>query len=269
MGDVIKQDVHEETAFPEIDWEKPENKRQKGRLLIVGGSPHGFSVVGNAFEQCQKAGIGYAQVVMPSATKALVSDILPDAHFLPSTISGSFAKKGLSELKTASTDAWATLLAGDFGRNSETALLVEGFLVSTSGKIIITKDAVDFASASYPRPLIHRQDTLIVASLSQLQKLLKNAGYTPAIEFKMNIPQLSDVLTKLSEETEAMYITVHHDTVFVAVSGNVSHTKMHFDEGLWQTRVAAYAAVYWIQHEGKPFKALSAAAHAALQKTKD
>ncbi len=267
MSDVIHQSIEEPAAFEEIEWEKPMNKRQAGELLIVGGSPHGFASIGNSYEFAQKAGAGRVNVCMPSATKNVVEGMLPEAHFLPSTISGSFSKKGLSELKAYASDVWATLLAGDFGRNSETSLLVEGFLVSHPGKIIVSKDAVDFAATSYPRQMLNRSDTLIVASLSQLQKLLKGAVVEKNVTFDMGVKQLTEYLQDLSQKHEAQIITVHHAKAFVAVNGQISITPLGFDEGLWQTKVAAYASVYWMQNEGKPFKALTSAVHEALRHT--
>lgn len=268
MSDAIKQSLDKPPIYEEIEWEKPVNKRQAGELLIVGGSPHGFATIGNSYDYAQKAGAGRVSIAMPSATKAVVEGMLPGAHFLPSTISGSFSKTGLRELKSFASDSWATLLAGDFGRNSETSLLVEGFLISHVGRIIISKDAVDFAATSYPRQVINREGTLLVASLSQLQKLLKQANVESNVTFNMTVAQLIDYLADLTETHDSLIITVHHSNIFVAVKGQISVTPLGFDEGLWQTKVAAYASVYWMQHENKPFKALTSAVHEALRPEK-
>lgn len=263
--DIKKQELEKSELFDEIEWEKPINRSQAGNVLIVGGSPHGFAVVGNSFEYCEAAGAGRVKIVMPISTKHAVEEFTKEAVFLPATVSGSFSKKGLSELKALSLDAWVTLMAGDFGRNSETALLVEGFLMSSSGKVVISKDAMDFASTSYPGPVLKRDETVLVASLSQLQRLLRNAGHSEAIEFSMSMDRICKLLRDVSVSNGAKIVTAHHGYVIVIVGENVSITKMPFDEGLWQTRVAAYVSVYWMQHESKPFKAITSAVYHALK----
>ncbi len=260
-----KQSLNE-PLFPEIEWEAPQNTRQRGELLIVGGSPHGFASVANSYEFAKEAGIGRATVMMPDATEATVKGFIDNIAFLPSTPSGSFSKRGLTSLKAASAEAWGTLLAGEFGRNSETASLIEGFLMSTTGKIILTKDAVDYAATSYPRPILNRDNTLLVASFSQLQKLLKNAGEPENVKFEMGIEQLVAFLENLTNERDLAIITTHHKHFFVAAQGNVTLTPQKEDEGsLWQTRTAAFASVFWLQHEGKPLEALTTAIFESLR----
>jgi hypothetical protein len=263
MSKILKQ-AEDKPLFPDIDWEKPVNKKQKGDLLIVGGSPHGFASVANSYDYAIKAGVGTAMVLMPEATRQAIKGFLDDVNFLPSTISGSFSKKGLTQLIDYAKDAWATLLAGEFGRNSETASLIEGFLMRDTGKIILSKDTVDYATTSYPKQILFRKDTLIVASLSQLQKLLQRAGMHENVRFIMSVEQLSKFLSGLTSECESSIVTVHHNHVFVAVNGNISITSLGFEERLWQTHIAAYASVFWIQHPTKPFEAITTAVWDAL-----
>jgi hypothetical protein len=260
---IQKQDANE-PLFPEIEWEAPQNVKQRGELLIVGGSPHGFASVANSYEYAKEAGIGRAKVVMPIATENTVKDFIDDIAFLPSTPSGSFSKKGLTELKAYAQESWGTLLAGEFGRNSETASLIEGFLMSTSGKVIISKDAVNYASTSYPRPILQRENTLLIASLSQLQKLLKNAGVEEAVKFEMGIDQLAKYLEALSDNVKLALVTMHHKHLFVAANSRVTVTPLNADETLWQTRIAAYCSVYWLQHDSKPVEGISTGVYESL-----
>ena len=43
-----KQTV-EKPLFPDILWSRPQNKRQAGKLLIVGGHAESFAAVGEAY----------------------------------------------------------------------------------------------------------------------------------------------------------------------------------------------------------------------------
>ena len=253
------QQKNDQPAFPDIEWEKPQNRRQKGELLIVGGSHHGFASVANSYEYSKQAGIGRTTVLMPEAIKASVQSFIDNLEFLPSTPSGSFSKKGLSNLESLAKANMATLLAGDFGRNSETASLIEAFLMTSKSKIIITKDAVDYAISSYPRQVLRRQETIIVASLAQLQKLIKMAAMKKNIKFEMGITQIANFLANLSVEVSSVIITMHHNHIFLAYGGKVSSTKVISEDRLWQTQTAAFSSVYWIQHPEKTFQALTSA----------
>ena len=261
---MIRKQSSDEPLFPEIEWEAPQNVRQRGDLLIVGGSPHGFASVANSFGFATDAGIGHVKVLMPDATEKTVRDFISNIAFLPSTPSGSFSKRGLTELKSYALDAWGTLLIGEFGRNSETAALIEGFLMSTTGKIILSKDALDYAITSYPRPLLHRENTVIVASLSQLQKLLRNAGQPDNVKFEMSFAQIGEFLEKLTAEIRAIVVTVHHDHVYLGVGGEVVVTPLAETQSLWQTQTATYLAVYWLQHDAKPLEALATAVYESI-----
>lgn len=263
---MIQKQSLESPLFPEIEWEAPQNIKQRGELLIVGGSLQGFASVANSFEYSKRAGIGRARVLMPEATKSSVAGFIDNIDFLPSTPSGSFAKTGLTSLKSFAQEAWGVLLAGEFGRNSETAALIEGFLMSTSGKIVLSKDAVDYAITAYPRPVLQRENTLLVLSLSQLQKLLKNAGAADNVRFEMSLQQTSAFLESLSVNVNAAIVTAHHKHLFVVVNGSVTVTPYATDEeSLWQTRTAAYTATYWLQHETKPLEAITTAVYDSLR----
>lgn len=255
---MIQKQSLEAPLFPEIEWEAPQNVKQRGELLIVGGSPHGFASVANSFEYVKEAGIGRASVLMPDATEHTVKGFIDNIEFLPSTPSGSFSKRGLTQLKATASDNWGTLLAGEFGRNSETSALVEGFLMSTRGKIALAKDAVDYATTSYPRPILNRENTLLVASFSQLQKLLKNAGLADNVQFEMGIEPLAHFLESLTKEHAVTIITAHYQHLYVAHGGDVVLTPQKEPEGsLWQTKTAAYASVFWLQHDTKPLEAVA------------
>ncbi|HXY18323.1 MAG TPA: hypothetical protein VEH48_02805, partial [Candidatus Nitrosopolaris sp.] len=119
--------------FPDLLWSRPENKRQRGKLLIVGGNSHGFAAPASAFAAAGTAGIGAARVLLPDATQKTIGTGFTDAVFAPSTPSGSFSRQALAELLENAGWADGVLLAGDFGRNSETAILLESFLDKYKG----------------------------------------------------------------------------------------------------------------------------------------
>src|SRR6185369_8603868 len=114
--------------FPELEWSRPENRSQAGKLLIIGGNLHGFAAPAEAYAEATKAGIGTARVLLPDAVQKIVGRFLENGEFAPSTPSGSFSQKALNEWLIHSSWADGVLLAGDLGRNSETAIVLEKFL---------------------------------------------------------------------------------------------------------------------------------------------
>src|ERR1700749_1211633 len=105
--------------YPELLWSRPENKRFAGKLLIIGGSLHGFTAPAQAYAEALKAGIGSARVLLPDALQKTIGTVLEAGEFAPSTPSGSFSKQALAEALELSQWADGVLLAGDFDRNSE------------------------------------------------------------------------------------------------------------------------------------------------------
>lgn len=242
--------------YPDLLWSRPENKKQAGKLLIVGGNAHGFAAAGEAYAQATKAGIGTARVLLPDSLQKSVGRVFEAGEYAPSTPSGSFSQKALAELLAMSQWADAVLLAGDFGRNSETAILLEQFISKYSGQLTLTKDAVDYFT-KMPNVLLARQDTLLALSFAQLQKIAINSRFIEALTFDMDFLRLIDALHEFTRQHQAALIVKHLQTIFVAANGQVSTTKLNEDLEIWRVRTAAQAAVWWLQNPVKTFEALT------------
>lgn len=249
--------------FPEMEWSKPENKMHAGKLLIVGGSAHGFAAPAEAYAESVRAGIGTARAMLPDSIQKLVGIIIDNADFAPSTPSGSFSQKALAEVLSASMWADGVLLAGDFGRNSETAILLEKFLGKCPLAVTVTKDAVDYC-CSAPQTILQREQTTLVLSLSQLQRLDVAAKFDQAITFGMDLLRLVDWLQAFTTRFAPHIVVKHLDTIFVAVDGKVSTTKLHKELPLWRLKAATHTSVWWIQNPSKPYAALSMGVHDIL-----
>ncbi len=130
-----------EPLFPDLLWSRPENKKQAGKLLIIGGNVHGFAAAGEAYAEASKAGIGTARVLLPDSLQKTVGRVFEAGEYAPSTPSGSFSQKALAELLDRANWSDGVLLAGDLGRNSETAILIEHFTEKYQGQLTFTKDA--------------------------------------------------------------------------------------------------------------------------------
>lgn len=74
--------------YPDIEWNKPEQRAQAGRLGIIGGNKLGFSGVAEAFSTSLKTGAGDAKALLPEALKKTIPPSFTETVFAPSNISG-------------------------------------------------------------------------------------------------------------------------------------------------------------------------------------
>jgi hypothetical protein len=258
MHDYWHKQTAEQPLYPDLLWSRPENKKQAGKLLIVGGNAHGFAAAGEAYSEAAKAGIGTARVLLPDSLQKTVGKVFEAGEYAPSTPSGSFSQKALAELLEMSVWADAVLLAGDFGRNSETAILLEKFIDKYSGRLALTKDSTDYF-INTPGPLLNRQNSLLVVSFAQLQKLATNAHFPIALTFEMDFLRLVDALHEFTQKHQPAIVVKHLQTIFVAVNGQVSTTKLADDLDIWRVKTAAHAAVWWLQNPSKSFESMTTA----------
>jgi NAD(P)H-hydrate repair Nnr-like enzyme with NAD(P)H-hydrate dehydratase domain len=245
--------------FPDLLWSRPENKRQAGKLLIVGGSSHGFAAPAVAFAAAAKAGIGTARVLLPDSTRKILGTSFAEAIFAPSTPSGSFSRQAFAELLENADWADGVLLAGDFGHNSETAILLDSFLDKYSGQVTVAQDGIDYFLDSTSK-LLNRPNTVLVINLGKLQKLAKNNRPSTPVLHSMNLHELVVVLTDWTNSCPATFITKHADNLVVASGGKVSTTPKPAESN-WQTVLAAYASVWLLQQPQKLFDALTTAVY--------
>jgi len=244
--------------FPELVWSRPENKRTAGKLLIIGGSAHGFAAPAEAYQEAGTAGIGSIRVVLPAPLKSTAGLLIDTVDYAPATPSGSFAKSSLSVMLDSAAWADGILVAGDLGRNSETAVVLESLLDESSLPTVVTKDAIEYIT-SEPEPILKHQNVVLVLSLSQLQRLFSATKQTTAISLSMDLLHLVDILHDFTKQFPIGVITRHLDQTFVAIGGRVSTTPSKDDkEDLWRVKTAAHASVWLIQNPAKPFEALTA-----------
>lgn len=258
----LKQ-TKDKPLYEELLWSRPENKQQSGKLLVIGGNLHGFSAPAEAYKFAELAGIGTTRVLLPDALKKTVGRVLAAGEYAPSTPSGSFNKQSLDILLEHASWADGVLVAGDLGRNSETAILLEQFLSHYSGAVTLTKDAVDYINSN-PLSVIHRQSTALILSLSQLQRLFISLKHPKSIQFDMATTQLVELLHEFTIKYAPAVVTRHLENTFVAFDGQVSSTATGSQEDLWRVETAARSATWWLQNPNKCFESLTSAVYTKL-----
>ena len=244
--------------FPELEWSRPENKQQAGKLLIIGGNEFGFVAPADAYSAAEQAGIGAARMVLPDSLSRYIGKTFTAGTLAPSTPSGSFGQAAYATFTDEAAWADGVLIAGDVGRNSETTMVLEHFFETYEGRVTITKDAADLFCVQ-PSSILQRSTTLLVISLGQLQKLGVGAKFSRAFTSSMGLVQLVESLHEFTKRYAPHIVVKHHDQLVVAVSGEVSTTKLVSELPVWRLKTAATASVWWLQNPSKPFEALTSA----------
>lgn len=234
--------------YPDIEWQKPEQKTLAGTLLIVGGNAHGFAAVAQAHQDAVRAGIGECRVVLPDALKKNIDPLALDCVFVPTNLSGGITKDALPQLKAAASWANGLLLIGDAGRNSETAIVYEELLAAFPDKTsVVTRDTVDLLKGAWPS-MLQRDRTVFIATFAQLQKLFQSVYYPKTILFSMQMLMLVEALHKFTITYPATIVVFHQNHLIVAQGGEVTTTPWDDPMRIWRGSVAATAAVYAVQH---------------------
>lgn len=254
--DFWRRQEPDKPLFPDLQWSRPENKLYAGKLLIIGGNAQGFKAAADAYQAASQAGIGTARMLLPDSLAKLIGRDFAAGEFVPSTPSGSLSQRALAEALAMANWADGVLLAGDLGRNSETAILLEKFTQKYPGQITITKDAADYC-INTPGACVDRPNTTLVISLAQLQKLGIASRFRTAFTFEMDLLRFVDGLHDYTLQHPVQLIVRHLDQIHVAVNGQVSSSKLRTNQPIWRVTTAASAATWWLQNPSKPFEALT------------
>jgi hypothetical protein len=244
--------------YPDMIWNKPETKLHAGNLLIIGGNVHGFSAPALVYHTAQKAGAGMIQVLLPNALQKVVGNHFDNCEFAASTPSGSFAKASLAAWLDMARGSDATIIAGDIGKNSETAAVLESFLEKNTLPTTITKDALDYLT-QIPQQIVTRSNTLIVLNIAQLQKMCTILHWPKAVTYDMGQLSIASLLHTLTLRFPCHILLRHQDVLFAASNGIVSSTPQKPAEK-WRTETATKATVWWLQNQQQPLQALTCAA---------
>lgn len=254
--DYLQRQSADRPLFPDLLWSRPENRLHAGKLLVVGGNAHGFAAPALAFGEAEKAGIGSQRVLLPEHVRKLLPKGFFEADFAASTPSGSFAKQALPDLLEHAAWADTVLLAGDLGRNSETAIVLEQFMAKYDGALVITQDAADYV-LHMPPDLLGRPATILVISFAQLRRLGMAHKWTRAFTYDMDFVPFVEALHEFSLHTPTAIVVKHHQNIFVASNGQVSATALATDLPVWRVATAAHVAVWWLQNPGQTFEAVT------------
>ena len=247
----------EKPLFPDIEWSRPEQRSQRGRLGIIGGNKLGFAGVAESYSAALEAGAGEVRVLLPDVLRRTIPRTITDTIFGATNPSGSLAAGAAAELGALSSWATGILMVGDAGRNSETAILYESFLADYTGPLTITRDAVDLIKNG-SKAIAERPNTLLVVSFAQLQKLFQSVYYPKILTFSMQLASLVEALHKFTITYPVTIAVLHKDHLLVASNGEVTTTEWQQPMAIWRGTTATRAASYWLWTPSRPLEAVTA-----------
>ena len=244
--------------YPELEWLRPETRARGGRLLIVGGNHHSFRRVAESYEAAQKAQAGEIRVAVPDSLKPTLTHIIPEAEYVKSNASGGIGLDAENQLLAFAGWSQAVVVAGDMGRNSETPQIMDKFINRYSGLLAITADALEATAFSYDH-LLAREQTLLVCSLAQLQRIFKDTAQTTAITSTIGVVKLVEALHELTAQQPCALTVYYENQLITALNGEVVTTpfKWQSDDPNWRVPVATRQVTFWMQHAEAAFKALT------------
>lgn len=242
--------------YPDIAWNKPEQRAQAGRLGIIGGNKLSFAGVAESYSTSLATGVGEVKVLLPEVLKKSIPPVITDTQFAPSNISGGLSRDALADMQALGTWAQGILLIGDAGRSSETAIAYDDFIRNYHGQLTLTRDAIDLLQASHDT-LVEREHTLFVASFAQVQKLFRSVYYPKMLTFSMQLLQFVDTLHKFTTSYPVTVATLHKDTLVMAHDGIVVTMDWNSPLRIWRGHTASVMAAYYLWNPTKPLEAIA------------
>lgn len=242
--------------FPDIEWSKPEQRSARGRLGVIGGNKLGFAGVAEAYSTALTAGAGEVRVLLPDCLRNAIPKSMTDVVFGACNPSGSLSRDALPEIGALTAWASGILLAGDAGRNSETAITYSDLIREYAGPLIITRDAMDLVKNDTDA-LVNRPNTVLVVSFAQLQKIFQAVYYPKILTFSMQLLQLVEAVHKFTITYPVTIAVLHRETFIIAHDGQAVTMKWDNPMAIWRGQTAARAASYLLWTPGQPLEAIA------------
>ena len=241
----------------DILWNIPEQR--SGSVSILGGNSQNFSSIAKITESFTKMPLKEIRTYLPDSLKNKIPP-LPDIFFTKSTATGSFDKS--PELNAAISSSDISLLAGDFSKNSATAIALSSAIKAGNKPTVWAKDTIDLLSTE-AQDLLPLGNITILATLSQLQKLLRAIYYPKMLLLSMPIQPVKEVLHKFTLSYPVTILTLHEGQIIIASNGELSTTPLEKSSytplTLWLGDLPAKITALQCWNPGKPYDSTLAA----------
>jgi hypothetical protein len=258
---IVPMDSHflkqtDEALFPKILWNRPANRRQAGRILVVGGHTGHFSGLQASFAAAEASGIGECRLAVPTSLRAALASFAI-AEFMPATPSGSLATLAVGPVLEFAREFDAILIGPDLGQNSETTILLESILLKSEIPVIIVADALTSLKHN-PRSYIDRPQTLVVATLPELFRIAGALAIPLTVRTDTGLMGRTDLITSVTKDWAADWL-IYGFEIIAGQGAEHSITPLELDFSHYSALTAAVAGTFWLQQRQDKFAALTSA----------
>ncbi|MBR3352982.1 hypothetical protein IKG49_00040 [Candidatus Saccharibacteria bacterium] len=229
----------EPNPYEDLKWNIPEQKQ--GAVNVIGGNQQNFKTEVKTTEFL--AGVYPVQetwLVLPDALKKSLPN-LPNFKFLPSTDTGSFAES--QEMIDIFNAVDYNLVLGDFSKNSATGKALASAVKSSEKMTLVTRDTVNLLTENMPEQVLMNENLVIMASVMQLQKLLRAVYYPKMLLMTSSLMQVAEILHKFTLSYPIGIVTLHNGQILVAKDGAVKAVELaktgYLAMSFWNGEVAA------------------------------
>lgn len=233
----------ESVSNSSILWNIPEQKT--GRIAILGGNLQNCMVAIKNTEFLNSLPIKSANLLLPNALQGKLPTF-SSLYFAESTESGSFARS--VALENFALDSDLVLFSGDFSKNSITEIAITDTIKKLHAKqiAVLSRDTIDLITADI-QGILERQNLILIASLTQLQKVFRAALYPKMILLSMPIFPVIEILHKFTLSYPCTIFTFHQGQIIIARSGTVhsipidktSYTHLSLWSGILACKISA------------------------------
>lgn len=254
----LKKQDPKEPLFPDLLWSRPENKRSAGKLLIIGGQDGDFMNVSSCYTFAKEAGAGTIRLILPDSLKKIAGST-EGVEFAPANSSGSFARSALASFFDNSEWADHVLLAGDFGKNAETTIILDGFLLRGIKPISVSQNAL--SSIRIGLDQLINMNILLIIERKIFQKIATAMRSEVPVTSITTFSQMAKILEEISSKTKSSYVIIDDEQIWCAKSGEVVSTAA---KPVDINALSAYCSVWLMQNPKKPLQALATAVNQAI-----
>ncbi|MBR2695606.1 hypothetical protein IKE86_01710 [Candidatus Saccharibacteria bacterium] len=244
----------------DLAWNFPEQKQ--GIVSVVGGNREAFSTEVKITDYLAK----YFPMIktiknhFPDVLKKQLPP-LENIFFYPSTETGSFTPS--NELTNSILDSNITIVSGDLSKNSLTAIGISRLIQSNETMpFILTRDTVDLVK-NEAFTFLERDGIFLIASLAQIQKLLRALFYPRPVLLSSPIFPIIETIHKFTISYPVAIITFHEGKIICAHQGSVVTIDINSTNftplSLWSGELAARLAAFAMFNLQKPLASMVAA----------
>jgi hypothetical protein len=233
------------------------------KVLIIGGSSHGFSTT-KLYDAIKSKSAYQTKIIMPKSLEKMLGPAIPDAIFVEATSTGEIAHTAKNEICSAMLWAEAIIFSDDIGNNSQTEILVTELLRELVSPAYFVGHAIDLLQKS-DQEAIKNPCIIMVGELAKISKLNSETHSQIALLQADGIVKLVEKMQTVSTSWLATIATESQNQLLIASDGRVSTTKDIGED--WQVNFVANSVQFAKLFDSKQFEGLTTGAFLVQTRT--